>query len=201
MSRKRWTNFCAGNRANAYLRRNAKGAIDGVVREEPPQQGANVYLTLDARIQSIAEEALRAVSARRGSRRRSEQRERSGDGFGAVIRSEHFHSQHQGEGLEVLQKDEANPLVNRAISAFPPGSTFKIVTALAGLRKIYGYARFNCSGGVSYGDHYFQLLDRGETLAPTARSAFPTRSKFHAIRFSINMAMRLVSIRLMQSAT
>ena len=28
-----------------------------------------------------------------------------------------------------------NPLVNRAVSAFPPGSTFKLVTALAGLRK------------------------------------------------------------------
>ena len=35
---------------------------------------------------------------------------------------------------EALQKDEAQPLVNRAISAFPPGSTFKIVTSLAGLR-------------------------------------------------------------------
>ena len=29
----------------------------------------------------------------------------------------------------------AHPLVNRAVSAFPPGSTFKIITALAGLRK------------------------------------------------------------------
>jgi penicillin-binding protein 2 len=54
-----------------------------------------------------------------------------------------------------LQKDEARPLVNRAISAFPPGSTFKIVTSLAGLRKKMANARFNCSGGVTYGDHYF----------------------------------------------
>src|SRR3954469_23989090 len=39
-----------------YLRRNAKGAIDGVLREDPPKQGANVFLTLDSRIQAIADE-------------------------------------------------------------------------------------------------------------------------------------------------
>src|SRR5438128_1765464 len=54
-----------------------------------------------------------------------------------------------------LQKDEARPLINRAISTFPPGSTFKIVTSLAGLRRKLSTAHFNCSGGVTYGDHYF----------------------------------------------
>ena len=55
-----------------------------------------------------------------------------------------------------LRKDEAHPLINRAVSAFPPGSTFKLVTALAGLRKGLANTRFNCGGGVTYGDHYFQ---------------------------------------------
>src|SRR3979409_1679473 len=53
--------FLRGIPGKRVLRRNAKGVIDGVVREEAPQQGANVYLTLDARIQSVAEEAIRAV--------------------------------------------------------------------------------------------------------------------------------------------
>jgi penicillin-binding protein 2 len=57
---------------------------------------------------------------------------------------------------EALRKDEANPLVNRAVSAFPPGSTFKLITALGGLRKDLSKAKFSCYGGVSYGDHYFQ---------------------------------------------
>lgn len=56
---------------------------------------------------------------------------------------------------ETLRKDEANPLINRAVSGFPPGSTFKIVTALAGLRKGLARQQFNCGGGVSYGDHFF----------------------------------------------
>ena len=45
-----------------------------------------------------------------------------------------------------LRKDEGDPLVNRAVSAFPPGSTFKLVTALAGLRgsKDLAGAKYNC---------------------------------------------------------
>src|SRR5438445_7020434 len=54
--------YLKGKPGVRYLRRNAKGVIDGVVREDPPEAGANVILTLDARIQAIAEEALRAVS-------------------------------------------------------------------------------------------------------------------------------------------
>jgi penicillin-binding protein 2 len=57
---------------------------------------------------------------------------------------------------ETLRANEANPLINRAVSAFPPGSTFKLVTALAGLRKGLAAQRFNCGGGVAYGDHFFK---------------------------------------------
>src|SRR4030088_3486538 len=54
--------YLRGKPGVRHLRRNAKGVIAGVLREEPPKQGANVFLTIDARIQSVAEEALRAVS-------------------------------------------------------------------------------------------------------------------------------------------
>ena len=63
--------YLRGKPGIRYLRRSAKGTIDGVLREDPPQQGANVFLTLDARIQAITEEALRSVRARRCRRRRS----------------------------------------------------------------------------------------------------------------------------------
>src|SRR3954454_24909561 len=54
--------YLRGKPGIRYLRRNAKGTIDGVLKEDPPQQGANVFLTIDSRIQAIAEEALRVVS-------------------------------------------------------------------------------------------------------------------------------------------
>ena len=76
------------------LRRNAKGAIDGVLREDPPKQGANVYLTIDARIQAIAEEAMRAVA--RGAAVVVDPNNGNilAMVFGSVLRSEHFYSQH-----------------------------------------------------------------------------------------------------------
>ncbi len=142
-----------------YLRRNAKGTIDGVLREDPPQQGANVFLTIDARIQAIAEEALRAVSR-----------------AGAVVVDPNngnilalasvpsfdpntFIPSIKAKDWKALQKDEGDPLVNRAISCLPPGSTFKLITALGGLLqggKNLAGAKYSCGGGVSYGDHFFR---------------------------------------------
>jgi penicillin-binding protein 2 len=150
--------YLRGKPGVRYLRRSAKGTIDGVLREDPPQQGANVFLTLDARIQAITEEALRAVSR-----------------AGAVVVDPNngnvlamasvpsfdpntFIPSIKAKDWKALQKDETDPLVNRAISCLPPGSTFKLITSLAGLRgtKNLANTRYNCSGGVSYGEHYFQ---------------------------------------------
>src|SRR3954469_3225210 len=148
--------YLRGKPGIRYLRRNAKGSIDGVLKEDPPQQGANVFLTIDARIQAIADEALRAVS-RAGA---VVVDPNNGDVLAmASVPSfdpNTFIPSIKAKDWKALQKDESDPLVNRAISALPPGSTFKIVTALAGLRKRMDNARFNCSGGVSYGDHYFK---------------------------------------------
>src|SRR5438046_513576 len=150
--------YLRGKPGVRYLRKNAKGTIEGVLREDPPQQGANVFLTLDARIQSIAEEALRAVSR-----------------AGVVVVDPNngnilamatvpsfdpntFIPSIKAKDWTALQKDEADPLVNRAISGLPPGSTFKLITALSGLRgtKNLAGAKYSCGGGVSYGDHFFQ---------------------------------------------
>src|SRR5213596_4021912 len=54
--------YLRGKPGVRYLRKNAEGTIDGVLKEDSPQQGANVFLTIDSRIQAIAEEALRVVS-------------------------------------------------------------------------------------------------------------------------------------------
>jgi penicillin-binding protein 2 len=150
--------YLRGKPGVRYLRKNAKGTIEGVLREDPPQQGANVFLTIDARIQAIAEEALRAVSR-----------------AGAVVVDPNngnilamasvpsfdpntFIPSIKAKDWKALQKDDGDPLINRAISCLPPGSTFKLITALAGLRgtKNLAGAKYSCGGGVSYGDHFFR---------------------------------------------
>src|SRR5438034_3211759 len=148
--------YLRGKPGVRYLRRNAKGAIDGILREDSPQQGANVFLTIDARVQAIADEALRAVSR-----------------AGAVVIDPNngnilamasvpsfdpntFIPSIKAKDWQALRKDEGDPLVNRAVSALPPGSTFKLITSLAGLRKNLTNAKYSCGGGVSYGEHFFQ---------------------------------------------
>jgi len=148
--------YLRGKPGIRYLRRNAKGVIDGVLKEDPPQQGANVYLTIDARIQAIAEEALRAVS-----RAGAVVVDPNNGNVLAMVSVPSFDPNKfipsiKAKDWEALRKDPAHPLVNRAISGLPPGSTFKLITALAGLRKGLTSNKYSCGGGISYGDHFFQ---------------------------------------------
>ena len=148
--------YLRGKPGMRYLRKSAKGTIEGILREDPPQQGANVFLTLDARIQSIAEEALRAVG--RGGAVVVDPNNGNILAMASVpsFDPNKFIPSIKAKDWKALQKDEADPLVNRAISALPPGSTFKLITSLAGLRRNLANARYNCGGGVSYGNHFFQ---------------------------------------------
>jgi penicillin-binding protein 2 len=148
--------YLRGQPGIRVMRRNAKGTIDGVVREEAPKQGANVYLTIDARIQAIADEALRAVG--RGAAVVVDPNNGNVLAMASVpsFDPNTFIPSIKAKDWKELRNDEAHPLINRAVSAFPPGSTFKIVTSLAGLHKGLANTKFTCYGGVSYGDHYFQ---------------------------------------------
>jgi penicillin-binding protein 2 len=138
------------------LQRNAKGVIEGEVGRREPVQGNNVYLTIDAKIQYAVEQALRVVG--RGAAVVVDPR--NGDIL-AMASVPSFDpnifipSISAGKWNEV-NKDDTNPLVNRAISAYAPGSTYKIPIALAGLRAGLEDKSFSCYGGVQYGNKYMR---------------------------------------------
>ena len=99
-SRRRWTSICAGKPGVRYHAAEREGRDRGRgSREEPPQPGANVYLTIDARIQMHRGRGVAGRRPRGGGGGRSEQRRHPRHGLGAVIRSEYLYSQHQGERL------------------------------------------------------------------------------------------------------
>lgn len=63
----------------------------------------------------------------------------------------------------MLRDDPAKPLLNRAIqSSYQPGSTFKVVTAMAAIEKgIFNpYQTVNCQGGYRLGDRTFRCMGR-----------------------------------------
>ncbi len=138
------------------VKRNAKGVIEGDIGVRPSVPGSNVYLTIDARVQTIAEKALRQVG--RGAA--IVVNPNTGDILAmASVPSfdpNQFIPSISGDDWSKLIKDDTNPLTNRAILSYAPGSTFKTITALAGLLAGKGNNRYTCSGGVSYGDHYFK---------------------------------------------
>lgn len=155
--------YLKGQPGARILQRNVKGIIEGEVSRKEPVQGDNVFLTVDARIQYFAEQALRAV----------------GRGAAVVVNPQNgdilamasvpsydpnvFIPSIAALDWFLLTKDETNPLLNRAISAYAPGSTYKIPIALAGLRAGVGNRTFNCSGGVTYGNKYMKcwIADKG----------------------------------------
>jgi penicillin-binding protein 2 len=156
--------YLKGTPGVKILQRDAKGTI---IRSETeivePKQGANVYLTIDARIQYIVEQALRAV----GRAAAVVVDPRSGDILAMASVPSYdpnkFIPAIAAKDWLELNKDETDPLLNRAISAYAPGSSYKIPVGLAGLRAGVGNRSFTCSGGVQYGNKYMKcwIADKG----------------------------------------
>lgn len=63
-----------------------------------------------------------------------------------------------------LMEDKKKPMLNRAVqSQYPPGSTFKIITAIAALEEgiINPDGKINCTGGINYGRWTFGCWKKG----------------------------------------
>ncbi len=146
-----------GKPGKRVLMRDVKGRLmPGDVEYEAPQPGADVYLTIDARIQMITENALRAIG--RGAAVVMDPR--TGDVLAIAsvpsFNPNKFIPSIDADDYDRYVKDPSSPMFNRAINPYNPGSTTKIATALAGCLDGTQKRRFNCSGGVSYGNHYMK---------------------------------------------
>jgi penicillin-binding protein A len=99
-----------------------------------PRAGNNVELTIDSELQELAYEELSQTDTGRGSLVAFEPD--TGDVLALVTHPSYDPSVvDQENGFAELQEDPDLPLINRATqSLYPPGSTFKTITAAAGLR-------------------------------------------------------------------
>ncbi|MCX6958910.1 MAG: penicillin-binding protein 2 [Verrucomicrobia bacterium] len=145
-----------GTAGTRFLQRNAHGVIDGETSRIEPKQGSKVYLTIDAGIQYIVEKALRVVG--RGAAVVLDPNTGEILAMASVpsFDPNQFVPSISRADWEKLSKDQTDPLMNRAINAYAPGSTFKLCTALAGIRAGISNKEFDCSGGVQYGDKYMK---------------------------------------------
>jgi penicillin-binding protein 2 len=155
--------YLRGKPGARVIQKDAKGRMESEVRTDPPKPGANVYLTIDARIQYIVEQALRHPTLGRAAAVVVDPNNGDILAIASVPSFDPnvFIPKVSTQDWNALLKDPAVPLVNRAVSGFPPGSTFKIVTSLAGLSKGLADRTFTCTGSVSYGDHVFHCWIHG----------------------------------------
>ncbi|MCU0603970.1 MAG: penicillin-binding protein 2 [Desulfobacterales bacterium] len=127
---------------------NANGQIMRVLQTVSPKPGRNVHLTLDRELQQRAEELLEGVAGAAVAVEPA-----SGEIL-AMASSPSFNQNAFVSGIgtgvwEALISHPFRPLENKAIQGeYPPGSTFKIVTALAGLEEkaIDETTTFDCAG-------------------------------------------------------
>lgn len=158
--------YLRGKPGARIMTRNAKGVITGIKGIIDPTPGDNVYLTIDARIQWIAENALREGGVGRGSI--VVVNPDNGDILAMASVPSYdpntFIPSIKTDDWNVLTGDETNPLLNRAISGYAPGSTYKIPIGLAGMYKgLPASIRFTCTGGVTYGNTFMRcwIHDKG----------------------------------------
>jgi penicillin-binding protein 2 len=152
----RWIRGTPGVRV---LQRNLKGVIETEVRRIEPKQGNHVYLTLDTRMQFIVERALRDAGVGRAAAVVVDPANGEILAMASVPSYDPnvFIPSITRQDWQKIREDDTHPLTNRAIQGYAPGSTFKVVSALAGFRKgLTVKNTFGCSGGVSYGAKYMK---------------------------------------------
>ncbi len=152
-----------GKRGEQQIEVNALGQLTRVLRTKEAIPGKNIYLTLDIRLQRKAEALL---SGKVGT---AVAMDPSNGHILAMASCPDFDPNAFVEGMTYeswndLVSNEFHPMENKAIQGqYPPGSTFKIVTAIAGLEEgvVTEHTRIFCPGYYRYGNRTFRCWNRG----------------------------------------
>jgi penicillin-binding protein 2 len=141
---------------------DAKGRQLGVLSTSPPEQGADITLTVDASLQRYVEEmfvhqagSVVVVDADSGAVLAMV----SKPGFDLGLFSPSI-TQRQ---WKILSDDPMHPLENRSVRGlYPPGSTFKMATAAAALaeKAVKPETTFTCKGDLELAGQHFRCWNR-----------------------------------------
>ena len=160
---RRYEEVLRGEDGAEFVVVNAMGKRVTTLEEGPPRlpvSGRDLIVTLDLDVQRALEEGMEHVE--RGAAVALDPRD--GSVLGMVSKPV-FDPNEFSQGISFARWKQLNsggafPLLNRAIqSAYPPGSTFKVVTMLAGLRQGLvhdgSHEATACTGGYYFGGRRF----------------------------------------------
>lgn len=155
---RRYDAFIRGVDGGKQIEVDALGNISRLVRRVEPRSGFNLHLTLDNRLQRVAEEAFQGRSGALITIRPS-----TGEILTMVSQPSYdpnqFSRRMTPEQWRLLASNPQHPLQNKGLQGqYAPGSIFKLVTALAALEKgaITPETQFSCDGAFRLGSRLFR---------------------------------------------
>jgi penicillin-binding protein 2 len=150
--------FLRGSAGQKIVEVDAMGHEKRTVEVDKPSAGDDLYLTIDARLQALAEQllgeesgAIIAIETTTGDVLAMASR----PAFDPNVLSREL----TAKQWEKIVQDEGHPLTNRATQGqYPPGSTFKIVVAAAGLETgtVNATTTVRCAGGYPFGGRVYR---------------------------------------------
>jgi penicillin-binding protein 2 len=155
----------SGKSGSSAVLVDAVGRIIGedTDRAVTPKNGANVLTTIDERIQKRMESSLSAHPAGCAVAMDIMTGAIVAMASSPTFNPDTFSGNSGSEHIEELRENRHKPFMNKSIEGlYPPGSTFKIVVALAALESgaVTPEERIFCPGYWDYGDHRYHCWEK-----------------------------------------
>ena len=136
---------------------DAMGREIRLLKENPSVKGADLSLSIDIALQKAAEDAFEERTGALVALKSD-----TGEILG-IVSSPAFDPNVFAKGISsddwnTIINDKKVPMLNRAIqSQYPPGSTYKIITAISALEggALDTSTKVDCRGGINYGKWHF----------------------------------------------
>jgi penicillin-binding protein 2 len=175
---------------------DSRGRIQDEIETIAPQPGQDLVTTIDLDLQNVAEEQLRTSVTQRGVIAVMNPNNgeilalASAPTFDPNLFSRIGTKAGRAEYVAVLN-DPQKPLINRAVqSRYPPGSTWKVPMAVAGLEQgaiTLDHSNLVCGGGILVGNKFTRCM--GNHGTPDLKAAITHSCDGYFYRLGLKMGL------------
>jgi penicillin-binding protein 2 len=191
----RWESDLRGVDGGRQIEVDALGKEIKPLRSVDPFPGHNLILTLDLELQKVAEEAFQDRSGALVA-----MDPKTGRILAMVSKPSFdpnlFAGNTSPEEWKSLTENPGHPLQNKGIQGqYPPGSVFKIITAIAGLESgiIDTNTQMICTGSYTYGNRDFRCWKEGGHGKISLRQAIVSSCDIYFYQVGLKVGVDLIA--------
>lgn len=176
---------------------DSRGRIQDEIETVAPIPGRDLVTTIDLDLQNAAEEQLRTSATKRGVLIATDPNNgeilalASAPTFDPNLFSQRITTKKGRAEYAALLNDPDKPLINRAVqSKYPPGSTWKIPMAVAGLKQgaiTLEHSNLVCGGGITIGNKFTRCM--GNHGSPDIKTAITHSCDGYFYRLGLKMTI------------